>query len=168
MFVGCADITSENGSDNRLQYASVSTTRTITGTDTPLICVYAPLQVNGVTNTRNLQLARITLTSDKKGTFKIWSTRNLAAITGAVFTARGFGSFTQTDASPGATPATSVNTALLVPITSIPSQPNVSIATTNPMPDKIDFYLVRGDYLVITLTATTATCDATIEWGEAV
>jgi hypothetical protein len=168
MFIGCADITSENGSDDRLQYASISTARTITGTDTPLMVIYNPLQINGVTNTRMLELARITLTSDKKGIFKVWVTRNLAAITGATFATRGNGSYVQTDASPGATPATSVNTALLNLVTQIPVQANVTRETNNPFNTRIDFPIVRGDYLVVTMTATTATCEAVVEWGEAV
>ena len=168
MFVGCADITSENGSDDRLQYASVAAARTITGTDTPLLVIHNPLQINGVTNTRMLELARITLTSDKKGIFKVWITRNPAAITGATLTARGNGSYVQTDASPGATPATSVNIALLNLVTAIPVQANVTRDTNNPFSTRIDFPVVRGDYLVVTLTATTATCEGVVEWGEAV
>jgi hypothetical protein len=167
MFVGCADITSENGDDDRLQYASVTASRTITGTDTPLFVMYNPLQINGKTNTRMLELARITMTSDKKGIFKVWITRDPAAITGATLATRGGGSYVQTDASPGAVPATSVNTALLNAITSIPAQANTSISTNNPFSTRIDFPIVRGDYLVITLTATTATCESTVEWGEA-
>lgn len=168
MFIGCADITSENGSDDRLQYASISTARTITGTDTPLIVIYNPLQINGVTNTRMLELARITLTSDKKGIFKVWVTRDPAAIIGATFAVRGVGSYVETDASVGAVPATSVNVALLNPVTQIPVQANVTRETNNPFNARIDFPIVRGDYLVITLTATTATCEAVVEWGEAV
>jgi len=167
-FIGCADITSENGSSDRLQYASVATIRTITGTDTPLIVICNPLQINGVTNTRMLELAQITLTSDKKGTFKVWVTRDPAAIIGATFAVRGLGSYVQTDVSTGAVPATSVNTALLNLVTSIPVQANVTKQVSNPFSARIDFPIVRGDYLVITLTAATASCDAVVEWGEAI
>jgi hypothetical protein len=168
MFVGCVDITSENGNDDRLQYASAESDRTVTGTNVPLIVIYNPLQIDGRTNTRMLELARITLTSDKRTVFKVWTTRNPAAIIGATFAPRGFGSYVQTDVSPGGTPATSINTALLVPVTSIPVNANETKETTNPFSGRIDFLLVRGDYLVISLTASNAACDAVVEWGEAI
>jgi hypothetical protein len=171
IFIGCADITSENGDDDRLQYASAYAERTITGTNTPLICIYNPLQIAGKTNTRMLELSRISLTSDKKGVFKVWITRDRAAITGGTFTTRGAGSYVQTDspdASPGAVPATAINTALLNLVTVIPCQANGTVITNNPFQNRIDFPVVRGDYLVITLTATTAACESVTEWGEAV
>jgi hypothetical protein len=37
----------------------------------------------------------------------------------------------------------------------------------NPFQNRIDFPLVRGDYLVITGTVVNALCEAVVEWGEA-
>ena len=169
MFIGCADITSENGSDDRLQYASVVTTRSLNGTDAPFLTVLNPLQINSKTNTRMLELAQITLSSDKKGTFKVWSTRNPAAIIGATFVARGRGSYVELDSvEAGGIPATSVNVALLDFITAVPVQANVSKVIDIPLGNKISSLVVRGDYLVITGTLITATCEVVVEWGEAI
>jgi hypothetical protein len=168
---GCVDISSENGNDDRLQYASVYADATLNGTDLPLVCIYSPLQVNSATNTRMAELSRITLTCDKKAVFKVWQTRNLAAITGATFVAINSGSFIQTDSPDtvaGAVKATSVNTALLKLVTVIPVEAGVSKVTNNPFQTRIDFPVVRGDYLVITATVSTGTCDAVIELGEAI
>lgn len=168
--VGCVDITSENGNDDRLQYSSAYADVSLNGTDLPLIVIYNPLTINTKTNTRMIELSRITLTCDKKANFKVWITRNPAAITGATFVALGSGSFVQTDSpdsAPGAVKATSVNTALMKLITNIPVQAGVYRATDNPFQGRIDFPLVRGDYLVVTATVTSGVCDCVVEWGEA-
>jgi hypothetical protein len=171
IFVGCVDIASENGSDDRLQYGSAYADVTLNGADVPLITTYNPLTISGKTNTRMMELSRITVTCDKKATIKVWVTRNLAAITGATFGTLGSGSFVQTDSPDsvvGAIKATSVNTALMKLVTSIPLQANVFRSTDNPFQGRIDFPLVRGDYLVITATVTTGLCDCVVEWGEAI
>lgn len=168
---GCADITSENGNDDRLQYASAYAERTLNGTDLPAFVLFNPLQINGTTNTRMLELARISLNCDKKAVFKVWVTRNAAAITGATLTTIDAGSFVLTDspqASVGAVAATSVNTALMKLVTVIPVQSNIQSVTNNPFSDRIDFPLVRGDYLVITATVSTGSCQTVTEWGEAI
>ncbi len=168
---GCVDISSENGDDDRLQYASVYADSSLNGTDIPLVCLYSPLQVNSATNTRMSELSRISLTCDKKAVFKVWMTRSLSAITGATFVAIGKGSFLQTDSPDtvtGAVKATSVNTALMNLVTVIPVEAGVSKITTNPFQTRIDFPVVRGDYLVITATVSAGNCDAVIELGEAI
>lgn len=45
---------------------------------------------------------------------------------------------------------------------------NATIATDNPFQTRIDFSLVRGDYIIITGTGTIADCDVVVEFGEAV
>jgi hypothetical protein len=171
MYIGCVDIASENGSDDRLQYASVYADVSLNGTNQPLIVIHNPLVIGLTTNTRMTELSRITLTCDKKAIFKVWTTRNPAAITGATLVSIGDGSFVQCDspdAVAGAVKATSVNTALLHLVTVIPVQAGISRATDNPFQGRIDFPLVRGDYLVITADVTTGTCDVVVEWGEAI
>jgi hypothetical protein len=129
---GCVDIASENGNDDRLQYASVYADVSLNGTNIPLVTVYNPLTINGKTNTRMSELSRITLTCDKKATFKVWATRDPAAIIGATLVAINSGSFLQTDSPDtvtGAVKATSVNTALMKLITVIPVQAGVSKTT---------------------------------------
>ena len=42
----------------------------------------------------------------------------------------------------------------------------VSREVDNPYRGRIEFPIVRGDYLVVTCEATTAEADVVIEWGE--
>jgi len=167
---GCVDITSENGSDDRLHYGSAYAAQTLNGTNKPMVVVYNPLTIGGKTNTRMTELSRISLTSDKNGSFRVWVTRDPTAITGATLVARGNGSFIETDspdANPTAVHATSVDIAKMSLVTVIPVRANISVSMNNPFQSRIDFPLVRGDYLVITGTVTNAVCEAVVEWGEA-
>jgi len=169
MSVGCADVTSENGLVDSEQYNSCYAENVAINTNTPVIVVHSPLLIMGKTNTRTVTLARISVTASKKATFKVWATRNPAAITGATLVALGNGSFIQSDSpdsTVGAVRATSVNTALMKVITAVPVEPLVSRMIDNPYRDRIEFPLVRGDYLVVTSTAASATGDVVIEFGE--
>jgi hypothetical protein len=129
------------------------------------------LQINGKTNTRDLQLARISVTCSKKATFKVWAGRSLDAFTGGTFQTINAGSFVQTDSpskATGAVSVTAVNTALLRNITSIPVEAAAPREVDNPLRERITFPIVRGDYLVVTCTASTAIADCVFEWGESV
>lgn len=172
MNIGCADITSENGSDTVYQYeSSFAESVAVNGTNAPVIVIYNPLTINSRVNTRGLQLARISATCSKKATFKVWSGRNAAAITGATLATINAGSFVQTDSPDkvaGAVRATAINTSLLRNITSIPVEAAVPREVDNPIQGRINFPLVRGDYLIITCTASTAIADVVIEWGESI
>jgi hypothetical protein len=168
---GCVDITSENGSDDRLQYGSTYAQKTINGTNVPVLCIHNPLQINGKTNTRMVELSRISFNCDKKSLFKVWVTRDPTAITGATFVARGFGSFVRVDSPDsvaGAVSATAVTTAKLQLVTVAPLAANARVEVNNPFQARIDFTLVRGDYLVITNDASTGACEVVAEWGEAI
>jgi hypothetical protein len=167
---GCVDITSENGSDDRLHYGSAYADQTVIGTNDPLIVVLNPLTINSKTNTRMVELSRISLTSDKNGSFRVWVARDPTAIIGATLVARGNGSFIQTDstdANPTAVHATSVDIAKMTLVTVMPVRANIPVSMDNPFQNRIDFPLVRGDYLVITGTTVNAACEAVVEWGEA-
>lgn len=172
MSFGCADITSENGSETIYQYeSSFSEAVSVNGTDIPVLVIANPLQIAGKTNTRALQLARISVTCSKKATFKVWAVRDPGAITGATLVTLNAGSFVQTDSPDkvaGAVRATALNTALCRNITAIPVEAAVSREVDNPLLERINFSIVRGDYLIITCTATTATADCVIEWGESI
>lgn len=172
MSFGCVDVTSENGSETVYQYeSSFSEAVAVNGTDIPVLVIANPLQISGKTNTRALQLARISVTCSKKATFKVWAVRNAAAITGATLVALNAGSFVQTDSPDkvaGAVRATALNTALCRNITAIPVEAAVSREVDNPLLERINFSIVRGDYLIVTCTATTATADCVIEWGESI
>lgn len=171
MNIGCADITSENGQIDKEQYGSASAINvSINGTDVPVICIYNPLQINGETNTRTTTLARITVTGSKKGTFKVWTTRDPSQITGEVFAEPANNpshmQSDSTDMSGSATRATAITTTNMNLITVIPVEAAVSRSVDNPYRGRIEFPLVRGDYLIVSYTASTATADVTIEWGE--
>ncbi len=167
--IGCVDITSENGSEEQLQYGSAYAANVSVTTGTPVIVVRQPLLIGPRTNTRDLTLARISLSCSKKAVFRVWLTRNPAAITGATYQVVNSGSFVECDSpdmNPAAVRATAVNTALLRLVTAVPVEASVPREVTNPWPNEIVFPVVRGDYIVITCTAATATADAVVEWGE--
>lgn len=169
MSIGCVDITSENGQTDTEQYVSAYTENITSTTDTPIIAILNPLQIGGKTNTRTVTLARISFTCSKKAVLKVWSTRNPAALTGATFAELGGGSHLQTDSplsAVGAVKATSVNTALMRLVTSVPVEVAVTRLVDNPYRDRIEFPLVRGDYLVVTSTSASGANDVVIELGE--
>lgn len=172
MFIGCADITSEAGLlDNTEQYTSAYAEGVSISSDDPVIVVKSPLQIASETNTRTLTLARITVSCDKKASFKVWVTRDASAITGATFAAVGNGSYVEcdsTDMSGSAVRATSVTTANMKHVTSIIVQAATERFVDNPYRDRIEFPLVRGDYLVVTGSASTGSADVVVEWGEQV
>jgi len=166
---GCVDITSENGAEAKLEYGSAYAAAVATGTDKPIIVVKQPLLINSETNTRDLTLTRITMNCTKKATFKVWSTRDATAFTGPTFVSVNQGSFVESDSpdmAVGAVRATAVDTAKLRFVTAVNVEANVSREVTNPDPIAILFPIVRGDYIVVTVTASSATADCVIEWGE--
>lgn len=170
MLIGCADVTSENGEDNNIeQYASAYAANVAVTTNTPCIIIKSPLLINGWVNTRTLTLARISVTCDKKATFQVWTTRDPTAFTGPTFVGIGGGSFTETDSpdsAAGAVRATAVNTAKLHRVTAIPVQALASRSVDNPYRDRIEFPIVRGDYLCVTATAANGVAEVVVEWGE--
>jgi len=168
-YYGCVDISTENGKPDSLEYGSAYATNVPATTDTPIIVVRQPLQINGKTNTRDLTLARISLNCSKKATFKVWTTRDPTAFTGGTFVSVNQGSFVETDSpdtKAGAVRVNSVNLAKLRFITAANVEAAVPRDIDNPWPAGIVFPIVRGDYVVVTCTAATATADVVVEWGE--
>jgi len=168
--VGCADITSENGTRNdRETYASAYAEGVNVSSDTPVIVVHNPLQINSQTNTRTMTLARISVNCSKKGVFKVWTSRNAADITGETLQSIGNGSYTEcdsTDMDATAVRATAVTVANLNFVTSIPVEATTAREIDNPYRDRIEFPVVRGDYIIVTCTAASAAADCVVEWGE--
>lgn len=172
MRIGCADLTSENGEIDKYQYKSAyAEAVSVNGTDIPVLSIYNPLQIQSKTNTRSLQLARISVKCPKKGTFKFWTHRDPALLTGETFAEIGGGSNTQTD-SPDtiagavrATAFTSTGAQLLV---AVPAEANVFYQVDNPLRERINFALVRGDYITVTVTVSASTAEVSMEWGEAI
>lgn len=168
-YYGCVDITSENGKSDALEYGAAFAAGVSTSTNTPIIVIKQPLLINSETNTRDLTLARISLNCSKKGTFKVWTTRDSTAFTGGTFVSVNQGSFVECDSpdtKAGASRVTAVDTSKLRFVTAANVESVVPRSIDNPWPAGIVFPIVRGDYVVVTCTASTATSDVTIEWGE--
>jgi hypothetical protein len=167
--VGCVDITSENGKSDQLEYGSAFATNVSTGTNTPILVIRQPLLIGSETNTRDLTLARISLNCSKKATFKVWTTRDATAFTGGTFVSINQGSYVECDSpdtKAGAVRVTAVNTTKLRFVTAANVEAAVPRDIDNPWPAGIVFPIVRGDYVVVTCTASTAVSDAVIEFGE--
>jgi len=172
MQIGCADVSSENGNQDLWQYKSAyAEAVSVNGTNIPVLSIKSPLQINSVTNTRSLQLARVSVKCAKKATFKFWIHRDDAALTGETFAEIGGGSFTQTDSpdtAAGAVRATAFTTTNASLLVAVPAEANAFYQVDNPLRERINFPLVRGDILTVTVTVAASTADATIEWGEAI
>jgi hypothetical protein len=167
--LGCVDITSENGKSDQLEYGSAFAANVAAGTDTPILVIRQPLLINSETNTRDLTLARISVNCSKKAVFKVWTTRDATAFTGGTFASINQGSFVECDSpdtKAGAVRVTAVDTAKLRFVTAANVEAVTPRSIDNPWPAGIVFPIVRGDYVVITCTASTAISDAVIEFGE--
>lgn len=171
LICGCVDQSSEGGGIDREQYASALAENVSTLTDTPIIVVRQPTMINGRFNSRDIRFARLVLTSDKKTTFKVWLTRDPTAITGATFAPISIksGSFIESDSpdmNPAAVRATAVDTTKMRFVTAVTLPAGLEKSIQNPSPESIDYFIVRGDYLVVTATSPNALADAVLEWGE--
>lgn len=157
---GCCDVSSENGSKEREQYFSATGSQTV-GTNYPVVSIFSPDTINSMPNTRDARLARISANADKKVTFTVWVTRDPTAFTGAAFAALNVGSYIETD-----TTSTTFDTAKASFVVSFNVEANSSEFINNPSKDTIDFFVVHGDYVVVTATGSAAAVSATIELGE--
>ena len=159
---GCVDITTDGGREGREQYGSVTSgDRTLNGTDKPVIILRNPLTFDGKINSRDLRLMRLTCTSDKRTDFTIWTTRDPTAFTGTVFNNIGLGSLADKDIA-----ATAADVAKLQYLISFKVEANTTERVGTPSTNLADFFIIHGDYVVITATVSTTTCSATIEFGE--
>lgn len=133
------------------------------GTDQPVIVVR-----NSSTNTSKASLARISVSCDKKSSFKVWYTTDATAITGATYAPVTIGAMEtdSPDVNASAVRATAVDTAKLTQVTSFYVAAASRVVVDNPNPTKIEFFISPGMYLVVTGTASTGVADCVIEWGE--
>lgn len=172
MFIGCADVTSENGGQLINKYTSILSEAVVTGTDTPVSVLKIPLQIAGQTNTRTAIGIRISLVNSKKATFRICTTRNAADIIGATYKPLGNGSFVESDSpdmDPTAVRATSVTLANLVFVSSVTVQALVRAEVEAPKSANIALTAVRGDFIIVTCTSSGAgSADVVLELGEEV
>lgn len=168
----CVDICIVGGSDVNEEYNSAYSENVITGTgiDFPVIVIHNPLLVGGETNTRSISFDRLKVQCDKKATFKVWLTRNPAAITGATLKALpdSFVTCDSTNMDATAVRATAVNTALCSFVTAQPVLAGQSETLDDPDPRRIHFDFVRGDYIIVTCNANNGVADTLFELGEEV
>jgi hypothetical protein len=161
LYVGCCDITSENGDDDMEQAQVADATASTNGTNIPVISIYNPLQISGKTNTRTIVLDSITVNSANKATFNVWVTRDPAHLTGEAFAViSGSGSYVQVDTTASAITAGPRKIAV------IQAEANVRQVEKFAENPRLRVTLVRGDYLIVTCTGTTASRDVIIRWGE--
>lgn len=165
LWSGCSDITSEGGNIDREQYGEHTADRTVTSGTTSggIIAFRNPtLAPNGKSNTRDISLARITVTADKKSTFKVYRTRDLSAITGGSWAAHAVGSFVETNIT-----FTALDFTKLAAFSTFKPAAGATIIKDNPSKDVIDFYGIHGDYLVVACSAgANVAAEVSIEWGE--
>lgn len=163
LWCGCIDVSSESGVREKEQYGATSHTKTVSS-DAPILAIYNPPLIGGKPNTRDINLARISVSSDKKVTVKAYITRDVAAITGGTFDVFRTGSYIERNAT-----MTSINDALMEEISSFKVPAGGTIDRANPAREIIEFFLAHGDYLVMVCdNGSVAEVDVTIEWGEEV
>jgi hypothetical protein len=163
IWVGSVDISVEGGKINQAQYGSHYTDKVgVSAPAGPVLALRLPALIGGKTNTRDVRLTRITVTADKKSTAILWRTRDPAAITGGTWQTEIDGSFIEFNDT-----ITSVNTALMDDVFPFVLQANVRQSVENPDLLHVDFILVHGDYLVLTIeNGVTVEVSAVIEIGE--
>ena len=162
---GCVDLSTEGGEFQRQEFASAIGNE-FTATNCPVLAVRVPETIDGIINTIDAELARIKATVSKKATLDVWITRDPTALTinvGAWEDINGgnlqkFAPLLSTDSS------LDTNKAQLVSV--IPVQANINNLEDNPAKEKIDFYLVHGDILVLTINGTSVDTQAFIQMGD--
>ena len=163
MLVGCADVSSENGSSTSEQYGEASAEVAGISVGDGVLAVRNPLLApNGEMNTRDLRLARIIIGADKKSVFKVYQTRDATAVVGGTWLAAKTGSFVESNST-----ITSVDVAKMEPFTTFRIAAGAQRERENPSQLTIDFFGIHGDYLVIVCTeGSSVLVDAAIEYGE--
>jgi hypothetical protein len=170
LHIGCVDIASENGSDDREQLMSAfSEAVSVNSTDKPVLVIFNPLTIGGKTNTRTIKMHTLSAICGKKAIFKVWRSRVAADITTPVYKVIGSGSYVQcdsTDMDATATRATVATVANMEFLTAIQVEAAVRQTEELSREPHLDLTLVRGDYLVVTCSVSTSTADVVLKWGE--
>lgn len=162
IFSGCVDLTSEGGLKENRQYNSLTSgEQSLTTGETALLVMRINESYHGKINTRDLSLRRITGYADANTIMRIYYTRDSNAIIGGTWINNNGGN-TQYQILP-----TFNQTDFTKSLVSSRIPANGDYSADNPDDAAGDFYLVRGDYIIITLEAKSNTNGGiTIEWGE--
>ena len=163
LWCGCIDVTSEGGQRERMQYGSESTTRIVTfNTINGIIAMRSPHFINGLTNTRDMRLVRISVQANGKCKLRLHRTRDATAIAAGAWDVPVAGSFVEFN-----TTMTSVDPAKMAEFLTIPLAANQFKELENPDKDIIDFIIIHGDIIVLDIIeGNNIEVDATIEYGE--
>lgn len=165
LWCGCVDLSTEGGIVDREQYGEHSTDRTVSSGTTSggVLALRNPnFAPNGKINTRDLSLARITVTADKKSTFKVYRTRDATAITGGAWASHGTGSFVEVNST-----FTALDYTKMEDFSAFKPAAGQTIIKGNPANQVIDFYGIHGDYIVVAcVSGTNIVSEVSIEWGE--
>ena len=162
---GCVDITSEGGTDEKQQFVS-AVGEEITVSDSPILAIRIPSTLNGIINTRDVQLSRIKVDTAKKGKAEIYYTRDTTCLTlnGITWTPINGGSIEVATPTSASQLTMDKNKADMIDL--LPIQALVNNVADNPNDNKIDFYLTHGDYLIINGIAAASAMQAVIQLGE--
>ena len=162
ILVGCVDLTSEGGFKENRQYNSLTTGELSLSTgETAMVVMKINETYHGKLNTRDIALRRITGYADDNTIMRVYYTRDPTIITGGTWLPNNGGNV-QYQILPTFT--STIYTKKLVE-GRIPAQG--SFVMDNPDEAFGEFFLVAGDYIVITLEAKVNTDGGvTIEWGE--
>lgn len=162
---GCCDVTSEGGNAERLAFVA-GIGKEITVSNNAIIAIKIPQIYNGKINTRDVKLARIKISADKKSNVEVYITRDETALTinaGSYVPINGgnievFAPSSAADSTFDDTKAELVD--------KIVCEANTNNTEDNPVPEQIDFYLTHGDYLILRGIGASVTLRAIVQLGE--
>lgn len=166
LYCGCADVTSEGGSRVVKQYRSVTSGETsLSVAEQPVIALTISETIGGSINTRDIILQSLEGYCDGAALLRVYATRDSTAFTmgSPVSINDGF----QTISLNGN--VTAIDYAKMVKLHEkrIPAGGNAEIV--NKSPDDTEFYITRGDYILVTIQAKNNTLGgATLAFGEEV
>lgn len=165
--LGCVDVTSEGGRIPIEHFISASGNEVVVDANgSVLLAVRIPETFIGQLNTKDIDLLRISASSDKKSYVKAFITRDSTALT--VVT----GSWVGIDAGnieafqPLLDADATFDPAKADELIKKNLEANTTIDYDNPAPDKIDQYLIHGDYLIVVGYGASANMSASIVMGE--
>lgn len=164
---GCVDVSSEGGFKENRQYVSTATSSqsgsiSVTGYNQPVLAIRIPNLFKGKMNTRDAVLTRITGYSDQKSVMRVWYTRNGVGVLTGTWTPINGGNIESSE-------LLTINTAQLNLIYSNRIQIDDSTVVDNPDQNYGDFFLIHGDYIIVTIhreNGSGANVGATIELSE--
>ena len=163
---GCCDVSSEGGKQAFRFYQSIDSTElSLTSTETPMIAFRIPPEVNGLMNTRDCALTRISAYANDNAFVRIYYSRDPASVVVPTWNDKeqGFQQYALND------DITSFDISLMNLLSSrrIPANNNVEI--DNPDKNAGDLYMIHDDIILVTVEAKNNTLGGVIfEYSEEV